>query len=323
MYTVMSYGSMIAPSPRRDAYEAALRTHVRPHSIVVDVGTGFGFFAVLAARLGARHVYGVDTSEFIHVARDLAAANAVSERTTFVRGLVEDLVLSSPADIVIGDLRGVLPLHEGNVHAMAAARKLLRPGGILIPARDRLFLAASDDTRAFADWSSPWREDPCGVSLRSVHALARNEWGKGSVDVASLLAAPAQWATLDYATAVPERVQASVAVPVRRAGVLRGLAVWFDTELTQNVGFSNAPGQPKLVYESGLFPLLGDAGVEPGQVLHIGISATPASGDYDWSWTVRVAGQAGETVLEERHHSMLARPLAPLIKALAPPRAGQ
>ena len=41
MYDIKGYGAMIDDSVRNDAYREALRRHVRPGSVVLDIGTFF------------------------------------------------------------------------------------------------------------------------------------------------------------------------------------------------------------------------------------------------------------------------------------------
>ena len=60
MFTLRNYGEMIDDAVRMDAYVAALRRVVKPGDVVLDIGTGTGIFAVLAARLGARRVFAVE-----------------------------------------------------------------------------------------------------------------------------------------------------------------------------------------------------------------------------------------------------------------------
>lgn len=68
MYSVSEFGSMIADEIRTDAYVAAPKRVITHDSIVLDIGTGTGVFAVLACRFGARHVYAIEPAEAIHVA---------------------------------------------------------------------------------------------------------------------------------------------------------------------------------------------------------------------------------------------------------------
>ena len=51
MYSVHSYGQMLADAPRMDAHVAALRRAVKPGSVVLDLGCGPGVFALLACQL--------------------------------------------------------------------------------------------------------------------------------------------------------------------------------------------------------------------------------------------------------------------------------
>ena len=48
---------MMSDLKRNDAYERALIAAVKPGSIVLDIGTGSGLLAMMAARAGAKHVY--------------------------------------------------------------------------------------------------------------------------------------------------------------------------------------------------------------------------------------------------------------------------
>lgn len=82
---------------------------VKDNDVVIDVGCGSGVLAIIAAKLGARRVYGVDAAaETVEVATANAAAQGVSDRTTFLEG---DVLAPVPegveADLVIGDISGI------------------------------------------------------------------------------------------------------------------------------------------------------------------------------------------------------------------------
>mgnify|MGYP001184895145 CR=1 FL=1 len=71
---------MIADRVRMDAYVRALRQAVVPGSVVIDIGTGTGIFAMLACQFGARRVYAIEPDDAIQVAREIAAANGFADR---------------------------------------------------------------------------------------------------------------------------------------------------------------------------------------------------------------------------------------------------
>jgi SAM-dependent methyltransferase len=77
--------------------------------VVVDVGCGGGFLSILAARLGARHVYASDISEdAIELSRLNAIRAGVADRITLLLGdcLGPIQQLGIRADVVINDISG-------------------------------------------------------------------------------------------------------------------------------------------------------------------------------------------------------------------------
>src|SRR5690349_10496031 len=110
MYSLYSYGTMIGSSPRTEAYTEALRHAVRPGSVVVDLGTGTGIWALLACRFGARKVYAIEHSDVIEVARETAGINGLSDRIEFIQELSTRITLPEPADVLVSDVRGGLPV---------------------------------------------------------------------------------------------------------------------------------------------------------------------------------------------------------------------
>ena len=69
MYSVYDFGCFIADKIRTDAYVQALRQGVKQNSVVVDIGTGTGIWALLACRFGARKVYAIEPNDAIQVAK--------------------------------------------------------------------------------------------------------------------------------------------------------------------------------------------------------------------------------------------------------------
>jgi methylase of polypeptide subunit release factors len=80
-----------------------------PGSVVVDVGCGSGILSIIAAKLGASRVYGIDAAEgTVEVATANAAAHGVADRVEFAQGdMFDPLDSSIEADVVIGDVSGI------------------------------------------------------------------------------------------------------------------------------------------------------------------------------------------------------------------------
>ncbi len=78
-------------------------------SVVIDAGCGSGVLAIVAAKLGAGEVYGVDAADgTAEIASANAQAHGVADRTRFFQGdLFEPLPEGLQADVLIGDVSGI------------------------------------------------------------------------------------------------------------------------------------------------------------------------------------------------------------------------
>ena len=82
---------------------------VKEGDVVIDVGTGTGVLAIIAAKLGASRVLAIDNSpEVEEVGRANAEAHGVADRIEFHQGdLFDPLDADVDADVIIGDVSGV------------------------------------------------------------------------------------------------------------------------------------------------------------------------------------------------------------------------
>lgn len=103
---------LVGPATFRPSTISSLLADVldfKPGSVVVDVGTGSGILSIIAAKLGASEVYGVDAAdETVEIATANAKAHGVADRVKFAQGdMFDPLDPSIEADVVIGDVSGI------------------------------------------------------------------------------------------------------------------------------------------------------------------------------------------------------------------------
>jgi protein arginine N-methyltransferase 1 len=244
MYALHDYARMIADEQRVAAYVRALEASVRPGSVVVDIGTGTGFFAIVACRLGARRVYAIDTNPVIEVARELAEENRCADRIELIQDDALRVTLRERADVVVSDLRGPTPLAPAHLVVTQHAREtFLAPGGVLIPREDRLRVAVVSSRKRYEQALGP--AEAANTTMRAARARLANETHKDrtrSIQPSDLATPGATWAVLDYSHARCEPVRGKVEWTMDRETEGHGLVLWFETTLVDGVDFSTEPG---------------------------------------------------------------------------------
>jgi protein arginine N-methyltransferase 1 len=314
MYSISGYGRMMADSMRMDAYTKALRQAVKPDSIVLDIGTGTGIFAVLACQFGAPKVYAIEPDAVIQVAREIAIVNGYAERIEFMQKLSTQVKLPEQVDVIISDLRGVLPLFQHHLPAIADARqRFLKPGGVLIPQRDVLWTAVVEAPDLYNHYVTPWDDNGYGLNMAAARQIVTNTWRKGRATPEQLLVEPQVWATLDYATVESPDISAEVSWTVMRAGTAHGLSVWFDAILAEDIGFSNAPDAPELIYGGAFFPWSKPVTLAVGDTISVVLQADLVGDDYFWRWDTHVLNQGhlGQIKANFKQSTFFGAPLSP------------
>ena len=290
MYSVSAYGKMIADGPRINAYIAALRQAIVPGSVVVDLGSGPGLFALVACQLGARRVFAIEPDNIIQVGRDAARVQGVADRIEFIQSLSTKVTLPEQADVIVSDLRGMLPWFQQHILSIVDARsRFLAPGGILIPGLDRLWAAVVEAPARYEEVVRPWEDN----ALLSGRKLSTNSLGKIRAQPDYLLGQPVCWHELDYRQVEVVNVCKNISLPAARSGTAHGLAVWFDTELFDGTGFSNAPGETEMVYGNAFFPFEQPAEVVAEDRIEVRLEARLIGADYAWRWDTTITSREG------------------------------
>lgn len=314
MYSIAGFGGMIADDVRMAAYEQALHQTIKPGSVVVDIGTGTGIFSLLACRFGARKVYAIEPDPAIEVAREVAATNGYLDRIVFIQDLSTRITLPERADVIVSDIRGVLPLFQHHIPTIVHARqRLLAPGGVLIPRRDTVLAAVIDAPEFYTRHMTPWDQHPFGLDMQAARRIVSNTWLKRRVTPGQLLLEPRTWAVLDYSTVENPNISEVMRWTATRTGTGHGLAVWFDALLADNVGFSNAPTEPELIYGAAFFPWSEPVIINTGDSVTVALHADLVRDDYVWRWdtTVLDAGCPGRVKAKFNQSTFFGVPVSP------------
>lgn len=305
MYELLHYDMMFSDRLRRDAMLRSLDAIVQPGDVVVELGTGVGYFAVAAAQRGARHVYAIETNDAVVLGPELAARNGVADRITFLHGHSLRQTLPERGDVLVWDLRGTLPMVNDHIASVADAReRLLTPDARLQNVRDLLFAAPCEFPPALRELVFDGDGDTHGIDRSPIFARTRTRWSSSNIRSDLLLAPPAEWARIEWATVTSPDVRGSVSWMAARDGKLYGLSIWFDGELAGGAWLRNAPGEPGLVYARTFLPFERPLEVRAGDRIEGEIAFLYVSGEYVSTWEATVTpGTSGERPVQRARHS--------------------
>ena len=301
-YQLDEYARMLSDPVRGTAYLAALRETIRPGAVVADIGAGPGVLGIYAATLGARRVFLVDSDASVYAGAALAEENGVADRVEVIRATSSEIELPERADVIVSDLRGVTPFHGHHLAASAdMRRRLLAPGGVCIPRRDVVMFALVEDEAFHARTAGAWSGLGVEIAHDSLSRLVANHWYRTRATGEQLLTDPSLFATLEYDAPMPP-LAARREVLATRAGTAHGLLLWFDTELTETIAFSNAPSAPAALYGQAFFPLSPAIALRAGERLTVDLRAVLSGDEYAWSWSV--TDERGQAIRHATLHGL-------------------
>jgi tetratricopeptide (TPR) repeat protein len=166
---------MLGDEARNAAYDAAIRRAAKAGDLVLDIGTGSGLLAMMAARAGAAQVYACEAEPVLaEKAREIVRANGLADRVTIIPKRSLDLRIGEDlprkADLLVSEIVDEVLLGEGIARTIAhALAELVAEGATVIPRagaihamlvespalhrRDHVARAAGFDVSAFNEFS--------------------------------------------------------------------------------------------------------------------------------------------------------------------------
>jgi protein arginine N-methyltransferase 1 len=288
---------------RVDTLSRAVSATVRHGDVVVDLGTGTGLLAFLACRAGARHVYAIELSGMIEIARELAVANGFADRVTFVHQHSFEAELPEAADVLVADLVGGMGFEAGLFQSYADARRFLKPGARTVPKRVTLGVAPVEAGSLF-DEVQFWSRGFAGLDSEPVLKWARNTGYPRLLDPSAVLSSDPVTVQTDPLSG-PRLIRLRGTSTIERDGTMHGIGGWFDAELAEGIRLTNAPRAAVRLNRRNVFlPLNAPVPVQRGDRVDMHVRIRPFDKMVSWDATIHTANGA----VLDRHstlHGML------------------
>lgn len=264
--------SMLNDFGRNDAFADALEQVVPAGAHVVDIGSGSGLLAMMAARAGAASVTTCESNPLLaELARQIIAQHGLDHVITVVPKISTELRvgvdLPRRADVVVSEILDCGLVGEGVLPTVRHAREhLLKPGGVLLPCAATLNGALVESSEI--DGLNRVRT-AAGFDVRLLNEVSTT--GHYPVRLSTwphrLLSEPAELASFDFAADTLQDGHHDLLLPVIRGGHAHAVVAWFELTLAAGVVLSNAPRNLTGHWMQAFVPFREAVAVEAGQTL--------------------------------------------------------
>jgi type II protein arginine methyltransferase len=236
--------AMMNDAPRNAAYDEAIR-RVVPGRSVLDIGTGAGLLAMMAARAGAKSVTSCEQTPWIAAkAREVVAANGLADRIKLIAKHSSELKigtdLSERAEVLVTEVFGTSAINELVIPTVAHAHaQLLRPGATVVPraASVRAYLAGGPALEGYF-----FVDRAAGFTIAPFNDLARLRMDLQVNCVPhDVLSGDFEAYRLDLTRPPLQPEKREIEVVATRPGRCFGLVQWLRLDLIEGVTYENRP----------------------------------------------------------------------------------
>jgi protein arginine N-methyltransferase 1 len=289
--------TMLADRVRNEAFYAALKAVIVPgRTTVADIGAGTGLLGFMAAKLGARHVYLLETAEIAEVAKKLIRHNKI-RNVELVPAHSTEVEPPDRVDLVVSETLGNYAFEENIIETIADARdRYLEPGGLVMPRRIEQFVTLVTAARYHADLTT-WDDVGFGLDFAPARFMGLNNIYVRPFKPADLLddgRTARHWDAVDLLKP-PKTTRAGNAVfDMTTATTIYGLALWWTAELADGIGLSTSPLAPKTHWEQLYLPALEPIRLARGDRLAVKLrSTTSYKAGTNVTWSLIASDKAG------------------------------
>ena len=282
----------LSDGKRLELFRDAIARTIAPGDTVADLGCGFGILGLMCLQAGAGQVWGIDRTDAIDVARETMERAGHGHHYHCLREHTFRAVLPEPVDLIVCDHIGYFGFDYGIVAMIGdARRRMLRPGGKLVPSRIRLMLAGAASPRC-RDKAEAWASTPIPAEFAWLRQYGVNASHAYAFDPAEIATEPVTLGEIDLRVDNPAHFAFEARLQARSDCRIDGLGGWFEAELAPGVWMTNSPLAADRIDRGQIFlPFDAPIGLVAGETLEVSLSIRHEDGMLAWSARPQGGGQ--------------------------------
>ncbi len=238
---------MLNDEERNSAFERALSKAITPSTTVLDIGSGSGLLAMMAARAGAKETISCEMNTPVAaLAQYTVARNGYADKVIILDRKSTDMRIGvdmmKRADLLVTETVDCGLLGEGIIPSITHAREhLLKDDARIIPRAATIIAAVVGSNQLhglnYADKAAGFDVSPINQYATAGYFPVRS----GAFDYV-MLAEPFEVFRFDFTKGVITPGSRLIPVPVTREGICHAILFWFDMQLDDEISISNRPG---------------------------------------------------------------------------------
>ena len=258
---------MLSDFVRTDSYRKAILENpcLFEGSRVLDVGCGTGILSLFAATAGAAKVTAVDDSDIAFYAMMIVAENKFKHKIDVMKTRLERMPdVKGPEekyDVIISEWMGYFLVYEGMLDTIITARdRFLKPGGLMMPSKAVIKLAALSDQSLYDKHVSFWN-NVYGYCMSSLRSECITEPLITVVKESCLCSNEVSVAEIDCMTCTLEStrlIESDVCFRINQTTTMHAIVGWFDCffdHKKEGVILSTSPFTPDTHWKQTVFLL--------------------------------------------------------------------
>ena len=236
---------MMNDEVRNQAYNTALREHVTPDSIVLDIGCGAGLLSMMAARAGAKHVYACEVHELMHHhAEKIFKLNGYQNKISAIRQVSTQLKIGQQlperADIIVAEVFDTGLLGEQALSTFEHAREhLLKPGGKILPSKASVQVVLIESELLHRESIV---KQCSGFKVDSLNELSPS-YIQARLDSFPhvILSEVKELGNFDFQHGVSNEQISTIEFTAQTSGMVHGVCFWFTLDFGKQILLSTGP----------------------------------------------------------------------------------
>ena len=290
---------------RHELYRRAVAQAVKPGDVVADLGCGFGVLGLLCLQNGASKIYGIDSSQAIHIARETAQRAGFGERYHCVEASTYEARLPEKVDVLICDHIGWFGLDYDIAGMLADAKaRFLKPGGVIIPQSLEL-LVAGVSSQDCADLVDGWMHEPVPAEFHWLRGHSANAKHGHTFARDELITRPESFASMALGETAPEHLRFEAELTAIQDATFHGVAGWFDAQLWGDIRMTNSPLSDRSIERCQAFlPAENPFPIKGGEQVKVALQWRPA--EHMMAWTFQPPGDAAAQKMSTWNSAILA-----------------